>query len=67
MKRQGNETDEVVVKSSYLAELQRRVLKAEVGLREKEEENDILHQRLQQYENRWSEYELKEKSMFNHM
>ena len=28
-----------------------------------EEENDILHQRLQQYENRWSEYELKMKSM----
>ncbi|KAI4328584.1 hypothetical protein L6164_020924 [Bauhinia variegata] len=33
------------------------------ALREKEEENDILHQRLQQYENRWSEYELKMKSM----
>ncbi|GJS71703.1 myosin-1 isoform X1 [Tanacetum coccineum] len=57
------ESDEVVVKSSYLAELQRRILKAEAGLREKEEENDILHQRLQQYENRWSEYELKMKSM----
>lgn len=51
------------MKSSYLAELQRRVLKAEAALREKEEENDILHQRLQQYENRWSEYELKMKSM----
>ena len=51
------------MKSSFLAELQRRVLKAEAGLREKEEENDILHQRLQQYDNRWSEYELKMKSM----
>lgn len=61
--KQGNESDEVVVKSSYLAELQRRILKAEAGLREKEEENDILHQRLQQYESRWSEYELKMKSM----
>ncbi|KAJ0444734.1 putative myosin ATPase [Helianthus annuus] len=59
----GNGSDEVLVKSSYLAELQRRILKAEAGLREKEEENDILHQRLQQYENRWSEYELKMKSM----
>ncbi|CAH1417287.1 unnamed protein product [Lactuca virosa] len=49
----GNESDEVVVKSSYLAELQRRILKAEAGLREKEEENDILYQRLQQYESRW--------------
>ncbi|CAL5427366.1 unnamed protein product [Camellia sinensis] len=61
--RKGNESDEVLVKSSFLAELQRRVLKAEAALREKEEENDILHQRLQQYENRWSEYELKMKSM----
>ncbi|KAK2984290.1 hypothetical protein RJ640_003849, partial [Escallonia rubra] len=61
--KKGNESDEVMVKSSFLAELQRRVLKAEAGLREKEEENDILHQRLQQYENRWSEYELKMKSM----
>ncbi|XP_022743577.1 myosin-1-like isoform X1 [Durio zibethinus] len=58
-----NESDEVLVKSSFLAELQRRVLKAEAALREKEEENDILHQRLQQYESRWSEYELKMKSM----
>ncbi|KAL3502311.1 hypothetical protein ACH5RR_036760 [Cinchona calisaya] len=61
--RKGNESEDVLVKSSYLAELQRRVLKAEAALREKEEENDILHQRLQQYENRWSEYELKMKSM----
>ncbi|PPD87142.1 hypothetical protein GOBAR_DD15931 [Gossypium barbadense] len=60
---QADEPDEVLVKSSFLAELQRRVLKAEAALREKEEENDILHQRLLQYENRWSEYELKMKSM----
>lgn len=60
---QVNESDEVVVKASVLAELQRRVLKAEAALREKEEENDILHQRVQQYESRWSEYELKMKSM----
>ncbi|GLT25947.1 hypothetical protein SLA2020_010450 [Shorea laevis] len=59
----ANESGEVLVKSSFLAELQRRVLKAEAALREKEEENDILHQRLQQYESRWSEYELKMKSM----
>nr|GLL36291.1 hypothetical protein TanjilG_30478 [Ipomoea trifida] len=61
--KQGNESEEVLVKSTFLAELQRRVLRAEAALREKEEENDILHQRLQQYENRWSEYELKMKSM----
>ncbi|KAA0034077.1 myosin-1-like [Cucumis melo var. makuwa] len=59
----ANGSGEVLVKSSFLSELQRRVLKAEAALREKEEENDILHQRLQQYENRWSEYELKMKSM----
>ncbi|PPR93624.1 hypothetical protein GOBAR_AA27044 [Gossypium barbadense] len=58
-----NESDEVLVKSSFLSEVQRRVLKAEAVLREKEEENDILHQRLQQYESRWSEYEVKMKSM----
>ncbi|KAL9229958.1 hypothetical protein vseg_005366 [Gypsophila vaccaria] len=59
----SNESDEVLVKASYLAELQRRVLKAEAAMREKEDENEILHQRLRQYENRWSEYELKMKSM----
>ncbi|XP_073040750.1 myosin-1-like isoform X1 [Primulina eburnea] len=61
--RKGNEPEEVLVKSSFLAEMQRRVLRAEASLRVKEEENDILHQRLQQYENRWSEYELKMRSM----
>lgn len=60
---QTNESGEVLVKASVLSELQRRVLKAEAALREKEEENDILQQRLQQYENRWSEYETKMKSM----
>ncbi|CAN0909026.1 VIII-1 [Linum grandiflorum] len=59
----GNESEEVLVKASFLAELQRRVLKAEAGFREKEEENDILHQRIQQYESRWAEYEAKMKSM----
>ncbi|KAG7594707.1 IQ motif EF-hand binding site [Arabidopsis thaliana x Arabidopsis arenosa] len=58
-----NESDEVLVKASYLSELQRRVLRTEAALRVKEEENDILRQRLQQYDNRWSEYETKMKSM----
>ncbi|CAL5207918.1 unnamed protein product [Lathyrus oleraceus] len=57
------DSDEILVKSSFLAELQRRVLKAEAALREKDEENDILNQRIQQYENRWSEYESKMQSM----
>ncbi|VVB00662.1 unnamed protein product [Arabis nemorensis] len=58
-----NESDQVLVKASYLSELQRRVLKTEAALRVKEEENDILKQRLLQYDNRWSEYETKMKSM----
>lgn len=53
----------MLIKASVLAELQRRILKAEAGLREKEEANSILQQRLQQYEIRWSEYEQKMKSM----
>ena len=53
----------MAVKASVLSELQRRILKAEAALREKEEENDILQQRLQQYERRWSEYEQKMRSM----
>ncbi|KAG1347184.1 myosin-1-like [Cocos nucifera] len=48
---------------SALAELRRRVLKAEAAWREKEEENAILKQQLQHYEMRWSEYEAKMKSM----
>ncbi|KAL5721307.1 Myosin-1 [Ranunculus cassubicifolius] len=59
----GSESKEVMLKASVLAELQRRVLKAESALRDKEEETDILNQRLQQYETRWSEYEQKMKSM----
>nr|XP_010905572.2 myosin-1 isoform X1 [Elaeis guineensis] len=51
------------VHPSVLAELQRRALKAEALLREKEEENAILKQQLQQYEMRWSEYEAKMKFM----
>lgn len=54
---------EVVVATSALTELQRRVTRAEAGLREKEEENEVLHQRLRQYESRWSEYEQKMRSM----
>lgn len=60
---QAAETDQVPVKSSDLMELQRRILKAESALREKEEENDMLHQRLQQYESRWLDYEQKMRSM----
>ncbi|GJM84880.1 hypothetical protein PR202_ga00592 [Eleusine coracana subsp. coracana] len=61
--KQEAEGDQILIKASVLAELQRRILKAEATVREKDEENEMLHQRLQQYENRWAEYEQKMKSM----
>lgn len=48
---------------TVIDELHRRALKAEAALKEKEEENAILQQRLKQYDARWSLYELKMKSM----
>ncbi|CAN6481697.1 unnamed protein product [Victoria cruziana] len=60
---QESEARHVLVRPSDLAELQQRVLKAEAALRDKEEENDILAQKLHQYETRWYGYELKMKSM----
>ncbi len=60
---QEAEGDQILIKASFLAELQRRILKAEATVREKDEENEMLQQRLQQYENRWSEYEQKMKAM----
>ncbi|KAJ1295076.1 hypothetical protein BS78_01G196500 [Paspalum vaginatum] len=61
--KQEAEGDQILIKASVLAELQRRILKAEATVREKDEENERLHQRLQQYENRWLEYEQKMKAM----
>ena len=40
-----------------------RVIKAEATLQQKEEENTALREQLQQFETRWSEYEVKMKSM----
>ncbi|URE22814.1 MYSc [Musa troglodytarum] len=48
---------------AVMDELHRRALRAEAALRKKEEENAILQQRLKHYDTRWSEYELKMKSM----
>ncbi|KAL6856068.1 hypothetical protein ACP4OV_018870 [Aristida adscensionis] len=44
-------------------ELQGRISKAESALRDKEEENAMLKQQLEQYEKKWAEYEVKMKSM----
>jgi len=46
-----------------VTELQGRVSKAEALLRDKEEENAMLKQQLEQYESKWSEYEAKMKVM----
>lgn len=51
------------VDASVLAELESRALKAEAALARKEEENAILQQHLTKLESRWSEYEIKMKSM----
>lgn len=53
----------IKVQPSYLLELQRRAVMAEKALREKEEDNAILRQRLIHYEARWMEYEAKMSSM----
>ncbi|CAN8301928.1 unnamed protein product [Cochlearia groenlandica] len=49
--------------SSAMSDLQKRVLKSEVALAQKEEENTALRDQLRQFEERWSEYEIKMKSM----
>ena len=54
---------QIQVMPSVMAELQRRVLKAEATLGQKEQENATLREQLQQYEARWLQYEAKMKSM----
>ncbi|KAJ9153639.1 hypothetical protein P3X46_027059 [Hevea brasiliensis] len=55
--------EQVEIQTSILAELQRRVTKAEVALVQKEEENAALREQLQLFERRWAEYEGKMKTM----
>ncbi|XP_072955489.1 myosin-1-like [Typha angustifolia] len=61
IKETNKDNDEVC--SSVLAQLQMQVLKAEVALRQKEDENAVLQQQLQQYKQKCSEYEVKMKPM----
>ncbi|XP_008805849.2 myosin-1-like [Phoenix dactylifera] len=51
------------IQASVPAVLEMRILKSEAELRQKLVENAALHQQLQQYETRLSEYEAKMKSM----
>ncbi|XP_020573053.1 myosin-1-like [Phalaenopsis equestris] len=57
------ESDQVMIEASVLPELQRKILKIETALREKEEENEKLHQRLLQYERRQTYHDEKMKSL----
>ncbi|XAR53668.1 hypothetical protein NMG60_11022309 [Bertholletia excelsa] len=54
---------EIKVSVITLAELQRQLVRVETELAQKEEENAALRQKLQQYNNKWSQYEAKMKSM----
>ncbi|XP_047071184.1 myosin-3-like [Lolium rigidum] len=58
-----NEMNGEYHRQPVVTDLQGRVSKAEALLRDKEEENAMLKQQLEQYENKWSEYEVKMKSM----
>ncbi|CAH8348628.1 unnamed protein product [Eruca vesicaria subsp. sativa] len=55
--------DQSQVQPSAMSDLQKRVLESEAALVQKEEENTALREQLRQFEERWSEYELKMKSM----
>lgn len=48
---------------SALTELQKRVVKAEATIEQKEEENTELKEQLKQFERRWIEYEKRMKTM----
>lgn len=61
--KQDIEEKHVKVLPSILTELQRRVLKAESTLTQKEEENASLKEQLLQLESKWSENEAKTKSI----
>ncbi|KAL6657794.1 hypothetical protein ACP70R_005574 [Stipagrostis hirtigluma subsp. patula] len=58
-----HETNGLYPHQPVIRELQGRISKAESALRDKEEENVMLKQQLEQYEKKWSEYEAKMKSM----
>lgn len=62
-KREEKPQKQIEVMPAVLAELQRRALKAEATLKQKEEENAALREELQQFETKWSDYEARMKSM----
>ncbi|XP_030549734.1 myosin-2 [Rhodamnia argentea] len=62
-KREEKPQKQIEVMPAVLAELQKRALKAESTLKQKEEENAALREELQQFETKWSDYEARMKSM----
>nr|VDD21556.1 unnamed protein product [Brassica oleracea] len=55
--------EEFQVQPSAMSDLQKRVLESETAFVQKEEENAALREQLKQFEEKWSEYEIKMKSM----
>ncbi|KAG0602597.1 hypothetical protein M758_10G025900 [Ceratodon purpureus] len=51
------------VRPSYILELQQRAVMAEKALREKEEDNILLRQKLQHYDQQWVDYKAKMSAM----
>lgn len=63
VRKEDTVEDQSLLHPTNLEEFERRVMKVEAALIQKEEENLSLKQMLQQYESRWSEYEVRMKSM----
>ncbi|XP_048607559.1 myosin-2 isoform X1 [Brassica napus] len=61
--RISEDKEEFKVQPSAMSDLQKRVLESETALLQKEEENTALREQLRQFEEKWSEYEIKMKSM----
>ncbi|KAL0682146.1 hypothetical protein Bca4012_048993 [Brassica carinata] len=61
--RISEDKEEFQVQPSAMSDLQKRVLESETALVQKEEENAALREQLRQFEEKWSEYEIKMKSM----
>ncbi|KAI3504463.1 hypothetical protein L1887_25944 [Cichorium endivia] len=59
----GLSQENIKILPQNVEELQRRVVKAESSLSERERENTALREQIKQFEIRWSEYEAKMKSV----
>lgn len=58
---QGLSQENIQILPQNIEELQRRVVKAETSLKERDHENTALREQVREFEKRWSEYESKMK------